>query len=424
MAAPAAAGFGAEFAAGAGASIGSGLGGWVSGKILGEDKPKPYWEEDPAVLGSWQARYNKTAYPGTNPWEQLGSPAASTNMGVAADRANTAREQLKTQKDIARIQAGAQVQSAGIAAQAQLGAAKTPYDDPRSQALREAHTREADANTLAKQSEIPLNTAKTILVGKQAVLTILEGQHTTAKIATEGARKANLEQATTTAEQLAGVHEANKGYLEEKATTEETQRAVNEAVVALNGALQGKVEDETALLKFDIAFKKLLQEHFPEMVENEVIRGKFSNVWAALWHTTEAHGYDGDKWALPAGAVIGGTSFNMSGAAAGGAITGAAGWALFKRLFGWLGTTPSGAPKPRLKNPDAKGDFFKLPQRPGQKRPSQSKVLQEKGKQGSFWDWADMERAQKILDDWRAGKMPDGRPRPGWENKARKTSGQ
>lgn len=61
--------------------------------------------------GDLTRKYMKDAFPGTNPWEQIGSPGA-----VSGTQQANVRRQTNTAKDIAKIQAKAQVRSAEIAA--------------------------------------------------------------------------------------------------------------------------------------------------------------------------------------------------------------------------------------------------------------------------------------------------------------------
>ena len=57
--------------------------------------------------GQMQARYNKEAFPGTTPWEQLGSPGAGVGGALANQRNQFAltRMQVKGQQKVAKIQA-------------------------------------------------------------------------------------------------------------------------------------------------------------------------------------------------------------------------------------------------------------------------------------------------------------------------------
>lgn len=64
--------------------------------------------------GDKTRKYFKEAFPGTTPWEQLGSPGASAGV----QQANVRRE-TNTAKEIAKIQANAQVKSAEITARPQ-----------------------------------------------------------------------------------------------------------------------------------------------------------------------------------------------------------------------------------------------------------------------------------------------------------------
>ena len=61
--------------------------------------------------GEQTRKYMKKAFPGTNPWEQLGSPGASAGVQQA-----NVRRQTNTAKEIARIQAAGQIKSSEIAA--------------------------------------------------------------------------------------------------------------------------------------------------------------------------------------------------------------------------------------------------------------------------------------------------------------------
>ena len=107
---------------------------------------------DPAQAGMDQRAFLQHAYPGTNPWEQLGAAGAS-NHPAAGERNDIARKALSNQKDIAKIQADAQIKVAEIGERAKLGAAGIPFDHPLGR--RE------------KESGIAVNEGKIDLMGAQ-----------------------------------------------------------------------------------------------------------------------------------------------------------------------------------------------------------------------------------------------------------------
>ena len=139
-------------------SFGSFLSGWY-GNIGGNALVPSYLRDqreqelnDPTRLGQNQRRFLDAAYPGTNPWEQLGASGAS-NHPAAAERNKIAKQHLSVQKDIAEIQAKAQIEVAKIGERAKLGAAGIPFDHPLGR--RE------------KESGIAVNEGKIDLMGAQ-----------------------------------------------------------------------------------------------------------------------------------------------------------------------------------------------------------------------------------------------------------------
>ena len=87
-------------------------------------------------LGAAQREQLKKAYPGTNPWEQLGAGGPTTGPAIAAGASGRKAggqfatqlkmqaQQNATARDIARTQASAQVQSAALGAQASVKASE------------------------------------------------------------------------------------------------------------------------------------------------------------------------------------------------------------------------------------------------------------------------------------------------------------
>lgn len=96
-------------------SVVEGLGSVFPGMVLGKDTDNP---TDPVNAGLSQKAFMDAAYPGTNPWERLGGSPAQ--FAVAAEQRKFKQEeklqdkQLKTQKDIARLNADTQLRMADL----------------------------------------------------------------------------------------------------------------------------------------------------------------------------------------------------------------------------------------------------------------------------------------------------------------------
>lgn len=89
------------------------------------------------TAGQSALQYMNEAFPGTTPWERLGSPASKAGTELSSQR--NARQlqmrELKTRKDVARIQANAQVEAATV--QARPGMLRVPFQNYRDQVVAE-----------------------------------------------------------------------------------------------------------------------------------------------------------------------------------------------------------------------------------------------------------------------------------------------
>ena len=141
------------------------LSGWYGD--VGGNAPVPSYirhknQKSPGELGEEQAEFMNAAYPGTNPWEQLGAAGAS-NHSAAAEKNRLQKQQFSVQKDIAKLQTDAQVQVAEIQAKAQLGAAGIPFNHPLGAKEKEAGIDKDIAQALSLAADIPLKQSQTLL---------------------------------------------------------------------------------------------------------------------------------------------------------------------------------------------------------------------------------------------------------------------
>lgn len=126
-----------------------------------------------AELGQRQREFLQTAYPGTNPWEQLG---ASGNP-QQADHASIERQRLKTQEKIAKLQTD--TQRANVAEQTQ---AQRDVANIGASAQLKARGIQPESLTSLQTAQAGKHTAETATERNRAILVELQGINEEAKL--------------------------------------------------------------------------------------------------------------------------------------------------------------------------------------------------------------------------------------------------
>lgn len=131
--------------------------------------------KDAKKSGAAAAAYYDQAFPGTNPWERLGSGNPSGQLSVADKNIKNQKEmqakELKTRENIASIQANTQLQTAEIAAQApnrmaSVGEAKLAPEI----AMLDAGTKEKIASAIALHQRGKLIGNENLLMRSRALI--------------------------------------------------------------------------------------------------------------------------------------------------------------------------------------------------------------------------------------------------------------